>query len=58
MVVNEVYSSNWYFVFLVEQGKTWAQILKGACVTNFFFFLKLQVMVHYVFNKLFMLHFY
>lgn len=37
MVVNEVYSSNWYFVFLVEQGKTWAQILKGACVTNFFF---------------------
>lgn len=37
MVVDEVYSSNWYFVFLVEQGKTWAQTLKGACMTNFFF---------------------
>ena len=57
MVVDEVYSSNWYFVFLVEQGKTWAQTLKGACVTIFFFFfLNLQFMVHYVFNKLFMLH--
>lgn len=56
MVVDEVYSSNWYFVFLVEQGKTWAQTLKGACMTNFFFFFKQQFMVHYVFNKLFMLH--
>ena len=38
MVVDEVYSSNWYFVFLVEQGKTWAQTLKGACVTIIIFY--------------------
>ena len=38
MVVDEVYSSNWYFVFLGEQGKTWAQTLKGACVTIFIFY--------------------